>query len=105
MRWRMGRPTTRRREGQATFPWIFTVTMYDGTWQLANIDGQGVANQDAGHGSYTVEGDHVVFIEDDERFDFAYTVDADDTLHLDPQPPINPGTAWVLATNPWAKID
>jgi hypothetical protein len=79
------------------------MTMSDGSWHLVNRYRDGEA--DAGRGTYAVDGDHVVFNEDDERFDFVYTVDADGTLHLDPQPPINPGTAWVFATNPWTKID
>ena len=38
-------------------------------------------------------------------FDYTFSVDADGTVHLVAQPPINPGTAWVMATNPWTKID
>ena len=30
-----------------------------GTWQLGSLDAQGVESSDAGHGSYTVEGDHL----------------------------------------------
>ena len=79
------------------------MTMTAGNWHLVNRAGDG--ESDAGRGSYTVDGDHVVFNEDDEQFTYIYTVDADGTLHLDPQPPINPGTAWVFATNPWTRID
>ena len=100
-----GLPNDKTPQSQATFPWVFTMTMDAGAWRLANIDGQGVANEDAGHGSYTVEGDHVVFREADEVFDYTFSVDADGTVHLVAQPPISPGTAWVMATNPWTKTD
>ena len=90
-------------EELATFPWAFTMTMEAGTWELVNRAGDGVA--DAGHGAYTVEGDHIVFDENTEQFDYTFRVDTDGTVHLVAQPPINPNTAWVFATNPWTKID
>ena len=67
------------------------------------MPGDGTA--DAGHGSYTVDGDHIVFHENAEQFDYTFRVATDGTVHLVPQPPINPHTAWVFATNPWTKID
>ena len=99
-----GLPGDRTPQAQATFPSVFTMTMDRGTWQLGNLDAQGVANSDAGHGSYSVEGDHVVFHEGVEVFDYTFSIDADGTVHLVAQPPINPGPAWVFTTNPWTKI-
>ena len=92
-----------RADELATFPWVFTMTMEAGTWELVNRAGDGTA--DAGHGSYTVDGDHIVFHENAEQFDYTFRVATDGTVHLVPQPPINPHTAWVFATNPWTKID
>jgi hypothetical protein len=100
-----GLPGDRTPEILATFPSTFTMTMDAGTWQLASQGPHGDSNPDAGHGSYTVKGDHIVFHEAAEQFDYTYTVDSDGTLHLVAQPPINPGPAWIFATNPWTKIN
>ena len=92
-----------------TFPWIFTMTMNNGNWILEQTsqgaDGKATHDPDGGHGTYTVTGDHVVFLEATERFDYKFTVDPNGTLHLEPQPPISPGPAWVFATNSWTKIN
>ncbi len=58
-------------------------------------------------GSYTVDGDQIAFDWQTEGYTqtYTYSVDDDGSLHLDPQPPINPGDQSVWATNPWDKID
>ncbi len=86
----------------ATYPSTFTMTMGDGTWHLRHraVDG----DWDDGGGSYTVEGDQVVFDWHGSLLTFTFTVDADGSLHLEPQPPMDPGDQFIWTTNPWTKI-
>ena len=87
-----GLPGDKKPENLATFPWVFTMTMNAGTWELRHRDAEGESD-DAGHGSYTVDGDQIVF--DWETEGYVQTTRTRSTttapLHLDPQPPINPG--------------
>jgi hypothetical protein len=100
-----GTPGDKEPENLATFPWVFTITMNAGTWGLRHRDAEG--DSDDGGGSYTVDGDQIAFAWQTEGYTqtYTYAVDDDGTLHLDPQPPINPGDQFVWATNPWEKID
>ena len=103
MRWRMGRPTTRRREGQATFPRIFTVTMYDGHGTLTERDADGGSYD--GEVTYTVDGDQVTFDSGGGNVEtYAFRVDDDGTLHLEPQGAMDPGGVFVMTTKPWTRI-
>ena len=54
-----GTPNDKTPENLATFPWVFTMTMKDGTTHLKHRDGDGA--QDDGVGAYTVNGDQLTF--------------------------------------------
>ena len=99
-----GLPGDKKPENLVTFPWVFTMTMNAGTWELRHRDADG--ESDDGGGSYTVDGDQIAFDWQTEGYTqtYTYSVDDDGSLHLDPQPPINPGDQFVWATNPWEKI-
>ena len=97
-----GLASDKKPENLATMPWVFTMTMNDGTWALGNRDDQGAQEHDGG--TYTVDGDQVVFNWNGDLLTFAFNVDGDGTLHLDPQPPMNPGDQFVWGTEPWTKI-
>ena len=51
-------PNDKTPESQATFPWIFTVTMYDGHWTMKHRQADG--DFEDGEGTYTVDGDRLV---------------------------------------------
>ena len=93
-----GTPNDKTPEILASFPSTNTMTMTNGTWALRNPDGYAVG------GTYAVDGDRVVFNWDGNVLTFAFTVDGDGTLHLDPQPPMDPGDQFIWATEPWTKI-
>ena len=77
--------------------------MNNGTWHLV-WHGDGVV-EDEGGGSYTVDGDKVVFDwGNNPSLTFLFSIDADGTVHLDPQLPMAAGDQFIWATEPWAKI-
>ncbi len=99
-----GTPNDRTADGLATFPWIFTITMTDGTWDLRHRDGEGDWND--GGGPYRVESDTVVFEwpSENEELTFLFEVAADGSLQLEPDAAMHAGNRFVWATNDWVKI-
>ena len=99
-----GTPGDETPENLATLPWVFTITMNNGTVQLKHHDAQG--DQNDGDGRYTVDGDRIVFAWHFAAATetFTYSVDDNGTLHLDPQLPMDSGDQFVMTTNPWEKI-
>ncbi len=99
-----GTPGDRNSANLATFPWIFTFTMNDGTMELKHRDSEG--DWVDGRGTYSVDGDRITLNWQGalapQAFDLS--VDDDGTLHLRPVLPMDPGDQFVMTTNPWAKI-
>ena len=102
-----GLPQDRTPEALATFPWMFTVTLNDGSWTMRNdsADGTSVDCGTDDDCTYTLEGDYIVFSQEGELLNFTFSVDADGTLHLAAQSSTSAGPAWVMATNPWERLD
>jgi TRAP-type C4-dicarboxylate transport system substrate-binding protein len=98
-----GNPSDKTPESLATYPWIFTMTMTDGAWELRHRDGEG--DWDDGSGPYTVDTDRVVFDWNGSLLEFTFTHDDDGTLHLEPAAPMNSGDMYVWSTKPWVRID
>jgi TRAP-type C4-dicarboxylate transport system substrate-binding protein len=91
-------------ETLATFPWVFTVTLKDGTMHTTQRDSDG--DHDLGVATYTVKGDQsTVTLEDGSTSTVTFSVDDDGTLHLVPVGPWDPGDVFVTTTKPWDKID
>ena len=96
-----GTPDDRTPEALAHYPAELAMTLTDGHWTLTT---GGTAGPVEGSGTYRVDGDEVKFEWGGNVLTFAFTVDADGTLHLDPLQPIDSGDAFVWATEPWTKI-
>ena len=91
-------PNDKTPESQATFPWIFTVTMYDGHWTMKHRQADG--DFEDGEGTYTLDGDRLVFDFGGGIVASNVHVDADGTLHLTAQ-----GRRWQSSDDqPWTKI-
>jgi hypothetical protein len=97
-----GTPNDKTPEALATFPTTFTATMTDQTWALSESSA-GVVHDDGG-GSYTVNGDRVIFDWDGNPLTFTFTLDIDGTMHLTPRPTMDPGDQFIWATEPWEKV-
>jgi hypothetical protein len=101
-----GTPNDKKPEILATFPWVFTSTLKDGTTHLELHDSDG--DHDLGVGTYTVNGDQITYAWQDGSPSLTYTfsVDDDGTLHLlVPVGPMDPESVFVGTTKPWDKID
>lgn len=93
----------------ATFPWIFTMTLQDGTWSFTHTEA-GQPMTDASHDKFSVAGDRISFVWPEGggpgyTITFTFSVDDQGELHLRPVPPMNPGEVFVWTTHPWTKID
>jgi hypothetical protein len=80
------------------YPVINTITLKDGRLEGGCFGNQG--------GAYWVEGDRITFNSFEYDPDVAATFARDDqgNLHLNPVPPIDPGTAFQCFYKPWRKI-
>jgi TRAP-type transport system periplasmic protein len=92
-------------EHLATFPWMFTMTLDNGTWTLSHREAGQVFTD--GADTYTFEGDRLSFTWPQEGtvLTFTFSVDDKGNLHLRPVEPMNAGDQFVWATHPWTKID
>jgi len=93
----------------ATFPWIFTMTLQDGTWGLTHTEA-GQPLTDAAGDMFAVAGDRISFVWPEGggagyTITFTFSVDDQGGLHLRPVEPMNPGEVFVWTTHPWTKID
>jgi TRAP-type C4-dicarboxylate transport system substrate-binding protein len=91
-------------EHLATFPWVFTATLKDGTWTLSHTGGQ--VETDSPGDSYSVDGSRIAFnwAVAGRTLTFSFTHDGSGNLHLKPIPPMDPGDVFVWTTHPWMKI-
>jgi TRAP-type transport system periplasmic protein len=92
-------------EHLATFPWMFTMTLDDGTWTLSHREaGQPYTD---GADTYALEGDRLSFTWPQEGtvLTFTFSVDDKGNLHMRPVEPMDAGDQFVWATHVWTKID
>jgi len=89
-----------------TFPWIFTMTLKDGNWTLRHTEA-GEASTDVTADPYSVHGNRISFDwrEVGAILIFAFSVEGEGDLHLQPVDPMDAGDQFVWATHPWTKID
>jgi TRAP-type C4-dicarboxylate transport system substrate-binding protein len=103
-------PTEDKSAGHlATFPWVLTMTLQDGTWSFTHTEA-GQPMTDASHDKFSVAGDRISFHWPEGggpgyTITFTFSVDDQGGLHLRPVPPMNPGEVFVWTTHPWTKID
>jgi TRAP-type transport system periplasmic protein len=74
------------------------MTLRDGKWRMGDED------PEAYSGTYKIVGSRIVFDWGGDILTFAFTRDADKTIHLEPIPPMNPGDAGVWAGGPWRHV-
>jgi TRAP-type transport system periplasmic protein len=96
-------------ENLAVFPWIFTMTLQDGTWSFTHTEA-GQPLTDASGDPFSVAGDRISFVWPEGggpgyTLTFTFSVDDQGGLHLRPVEPMNPGDVFVWTTHPWTKID
>jgi TRAP-type C4-dicarboxylate transport system substrate-binding protein len=89
----------------ATFPWIFTLTLEDGTSTLFLDWGGGPSYYENPGAPYSVEGNRITFATGGVPITFTFTVDEDGNLHVEPVQPMGAGEEFVMATKPWTKIE
>ena len=89
----------------ATFPLVFTMTMKDSTWRRTHRDRH--RTWPDGDGSYTIDGDQITFEWPSEGHSqtYTYAVEADGSLNLVPEPPINPSDVFLWSTHAWERVD
>ena len=88
-----GTPDDKTPENLATFPWVFTMTMKDGTTHLKHRDGDGDQDDGAAHTPSTAIRSRSAGSNGSPEETFSYSVDDDGTLHLVPYSP------WTRATS------
>ena len=91
---RFGPPAT---HPSNSYPFVITTVLRDGRW-LAN------SSNPPDTGTYTVKGDHISFTLGTDTMHFTFTRDADGTLHFHPVQPIDPGDAFIMASEPWQRL-
>jgi TRAP-type C4-dicarboxylate transport system substrate-binding protein len=96
-------------EHLATFPWVLTMTLQDGTWNFKHTEA-GQPMTDASRDKFSVAGDQISFVWPEGggpgyTITFTFSVDDQGGLHLRPVEPMNPGDVFVWTTHPWTKID
>jgi hypothetical protein len=94
-------------EQLATFPWVFTMTLQDGTWTMRHDEsGDAWVDCDTDDCTYAVDGDHIVFVWGPEgiALEFTFTVDDDGTVHLDPLDGVSADDGFVWSSQPWEPI-
>ena len=81
------------------YPHVNTITLKDGHLENGCFGTMG--------GTYTVEDDRITFdsVEFDPDVTVTFAVDDEGNLHLEPVPPMDPGTAFECFYKPWTKID
>ncbi len=99
-----GTPADNTPENLATFPWVLTMKVNDGTWTLS-VRSEGEDSQQATEEPFTVSGDQITFQWGGGELKFTFSVDGEGNLHLVPVEPMAPGDQFVWATHPWTKIE
>jgi TRAP-type C4-dicarboxylate transport system substrate-binding protein len=88
----------------ATFPWILTMTLQDGTWTLRYDDEVGQGTDCLGC-SYSVEDNRIAFEwGNGVIITFTFSVDENGDLDLEPVKPMDVDDRFVWATKPWTRI-
>lgn len=81
------------------YPTTQTLSLEDGSWEMRGPEG-------SDGGTYWVNGDEISF--EAPSYDvvntFTFTRDEDGNLTLEAVPPMDPGDAALMTTNPWIKI-
>jgi TRAP-type C4-dicarboxylate transport system substrate-binding protein len=80
-----------------TYPVVVTTVLRDGKW-TANSD------RPADVGTYSLDGDRIVFRLGTAAMRFTYVRDRDGTLHLRPIPPMERGDRFFMAGAPWLRV-
>jgi len=91
-------------ERLATFPWVFTMTLEDGTWTLTHTEA-GQTLTDATGSPYSISRDRITFTWEGYDLTFTFSVDDEGNLKVRPVEPMDAGDKFVWATHPWTKID
>ena len=91
-------------EHLATFPWVFTVTILDGTWTMSRRDGDGDFVE-ATNEEISVSEDRITFQWGGSELTFTFSLDDEGNLRIVPVEPMNAGDQFVWATHPWTKIE
>jgi TRAP-type C4-dicarboxylate transport system substrate-binding protein len=91
-------------EALATYPWVMTLTLDDGTWALV-VRSEGMDKLDATDEEFEVAGDRITFNWDGAQLVFTFSVDAEGNLELTPVEPMPAGDQFVWSTHPLAKIE
>jgi TRAP-type C4-dicarboxylate transport system substrate-binding protein len=103
-------PTEDKSAGHlATFPWVLTMTLQDGTWSFTHTEA-GQPMTDASRDTFSVAGDQISFVWPEGggpgyTVTFTFSVDDEGGLHLRPVGSMNPGEVFVWTTKPWTKIE
>lgn len=90
-------------EHLAAFPWVFTMKMQDGTWNLSHKE-HGELWTDAENETFALGGDRISFAWHSSLLTFRFSTDEAGNLHLEPVEPMNAGDQFVWATHDWTKI-
>jgi TRAP-type C4-dicarboxylate transport system substrate-binding protein len=90
-------------EHLAEFPWVFTMTLEDGTWKLTHTE-VGEPYTDSPGDTYSIRGDRIIFDWEDYILTFTFSVDDQGNLEVRPVEPMGAGEQFVWATHPWTKI-
>jgi hypothetical protein len=95
-------PTTP--ENLATFPWVMTLTLDEGKWDLT-VRSEGEDSLEATDEQFDVAGDRVTFNWEGAQLEFTFVVDEEGNLELTPVEPMEAGDQFVWATYPLVKIE
>jgi hypothetical protein len=95
-------PTTD--ENLATFPWVMTLTLDEGKWDLT-VRSEGEESLEATDEQFDVAGDHITFNWEGAQLEFMLSVDAEGNLELTPVEPMEAGDQFVWSTYPLVKIN
>jgi hypothetical protein len=95
-------PTTP--EHLATFPWVMTLTLDEGTWALT-VRSEGEDSLEATDEEFEVSGDRIKFHWEGAQLEFTFSVDSEGNLELTPVEPMPAGDQFVWSTYPLTKIE
>jgi TRAP-type C4-dicarboxylate transport system substrate-binding protein len=86
-------------------PWLNTMTLTDNEWTLDVVDGNGETFQ--APGTYTTNGDSIVFDDPINRYQLEFTVSVldDGSLKLEPGPEVIGADRFVFASETWQRVD
>lgn len=88
-------------EAQASFPWVMTMKLEQGTWTMGRDN-----SSETSSGTFTIDDGRITFDWPEERTTlvWSYVVDAAGTLTLAPVDVDDEGDRFVWSTKPWQRI-